>query len=125
MNRILPLLPLLALAACGEGQIARPSRAGTAPHIPVPQPPTPTALAAGVDKVQDQTGARLIAQFGKPRLDQTEGSARKLQFTGPICILDAYLYPKGKESVVTHIDTRQHDGQPIDQASCIASLGKR
>lgn len=125
MKAILPLIPLLALAACGEGG-ARPARIAPAPHIPVPQAPTPTALAAGVDKVQGQTGPRLIAQFGQPRIDLKEGSGRKLQFTGPICILDAYLYPKGRtEAVVTHIDVRQHDGKPIDQASCIAALSKR
>ena len=35
-------------------------------------------------------------------------------------------YPKGRgEPVVTHIDTRQRDGAPIDQASCVLALGKR
>lgn len=128
MKAVLPLIALLALNACGEGQVARPSRAANAPYIPVPPsgPPSPTALAAGVDKVQGQTGARLIAQFGQPRIDLREGSGRKLQFTGPICILDAYLYPRDRaEAVVTHIDVRQHDGKPIDQASCIAALSRR
>lgn len=128
MKRIAPLLALLALAACGEGggQVARPARAAPAPYIPVPQPPSPTALAAGVDKVQGQTGAILIARFGSPRIDLQEGPGRKLQFAGPICVLDAYLYPKGgTAAVVTHIDTRQRDGKPIDQASCIAALSKR
>ena len=126
MKPILPLIALLALTACGEGTVARPARAAPAPYIPVPGPPSPTALAAGVDKVQGQTGPHLIAQFGQPRIDLREGPGRKLQFTGPICILDAYLYPKGAaEAVVTHIDVRQHDGKPIDQASCIAALVKR
>jgi hypothetical protein len=92
----------------------------------VPQPPTPTALAAGVDKVQGQTGAILLARFGPPRIDLQEGPGRKLQFAGPICVLDAYLYVKGRgDAVVTHIDTRQRDGKPIDQASCIAALSRR
>ena len=92
----------------------------------MPGPPTATALAAGVDKVQGQTGPHLVTRFGTPRIDVREGPGRKLQFAGPICVLDAYLYPKGRsEAVVTHIDTRQRDGRPIDQASCIAALGKR
>ncbi|MCW3845946.1 hypothetical protein OF829_01740 [Sphingomonas sp. LB-2] len=124
MWRLLPLSLLLALAACGEGG-ARPAQIAPAPHVPVPQPPSPTALAAGVAKVQDQTGPILIAQFGKPRIDLTEGPARKLQFAGPICVLDAYLYARGRDATVTHIDTRQRDGRPIDQASCIAALSKR
>ena len=125
--KALPLLALLALTACGEGgQVARPARAAPAPYVPVPGPPTPTALAAGVGKVQGQTGPLLIAQFGPPRIDLREGPARKLQFAGPICVLDAYLYPQGRgEAVVTHIDTRQRNGTPIDQASCVVALGQR
>ena len=36
---------------------------------------------------------RADAQFGTPDLDVREGTARKLQFLGPACVLDAYLYP--------------------------------
>lgn len=128
MRAIFPLLALTVLTACGGGggEVARPARAAPAPHVPVPGPPTPIALAAGVGKVQGQTGAHLIAQFGTPRIDVREGQGRKLQFAGPICVLDAYLYVKGRnEAIVTHIDTRQRDGKPIDQASCIAALSKR
>jgi hypothetical protein len=50
-------------------------------------------------------------------------SARKLQFIGPICVLDAYLYPKGaREAVATYVDARQPDGRDIDRASCVAAL---
>ncbi|MES2442966.1 MAG: hypothetical protein V4574_09055 [Pseudomonadota bacterium] len=124
MRAALPLIALLALAGCGPGggEVARPARAAPAPPIPVPA----TALAAGVDRVQGQTAPRLIAQFGPPQIDLQEGAARKLQFTGPICVLDAYLYRQGRaEAVVTHIDTRQRDGTPIDQASCVLALTKR
>jgi len=119
--RALALVALLALAGCGESEVARPAHLPAAP-IPVPQ----TALAAGVDRVQGQTAPRLIAQFGRPQIDVQEGPARKLQFTGAICVLDAYLYPQGRgEAVVTHIDTRQRNGTPIDQASCVVALGQR
>lgn len=119
--RALALVALLALAGCGEGEVARPAHLPAAP-IPVPH----TALAAGVDRVQGQTAPSLIAQFGQPQIDVLEGPARKLQFTGPICVLDAYLYRQGRgEAVVTHIDTRQRNGNPIDQASCVVALGRR
>lgn len=121
--RALALFALLALAGCGGGEVARPA------SIPRPAAPLPvprTALAAGVDRVQGQTAPRLIAQFGQPQIDMQEGQGRKLQFTGPICVLDAYLYVQGRgEPVVTHIDTRQRDGTPIDQASCVVALARR
>ncbi|MDF7773743.1 hypothetical protein P1X14_00660 [Sphingomonas sp. AOB5] len=116
-------LSALTLAACGgtTAEIARPARAA-----PIPVPVTPTAMAAGLDRVHGQPATRLIATFGKPQIDLTEGAGRKLQFAGPICVLDAYLYPKGRgEALVTHIDTRQRDGSPIDQASCVAALQKQ
>lgn len=126
MRLALSLIPMLALTACGGSEVARPARVAPAPYVPVPTAPTPTALNAGVAKVHGQAGPALIAQFGPPRIDVREGPGRKLQFAGPICVMDAYLYVKGRgEAVVTHIDTRQRDGRPIDQASCIAALGKR
>ncbi|RYY25744.1 MAG: hypothetical protein EOP62_12865 [Sphingomonadales bacterium] len=113
----------LALAACGES--APPVR--SAGHVPLPNrvsnAPVPESIS-GI--IAGQPAARLIAQFGQPHSDISEGSARKLQFVGPICVLDAYLYPKGRnEAVVTYFDTRQRDGSPIDPASCVTALGKR
>ncbi len=57
---------------------------------------------------------------------QAQG-ARRLQFAGPICILDAYLYPPdtSAEPQVTYVDARQPDGRDIDRASCVAALTRR
>ena len=68
----------------------------------------------------------LVTQFGQPDLDVREGAARKLQFAGPACVLDAYLYPppSGGEPVVTHVDARLADGRDTDQASCAAALSR-
>jgi hypothetical protein len=119
------LFGTLALGACG-GAIP-PPRAG---HVPVPSArpaPRPTAqLPANLAAIQGATAPRLIARFGKPQLDVSEGTARKLQFAGPICVLDTYLYPSNRgEAVVTHVDARQRDGRPIDEASCVSALSKR
>lgn len=109
---------LLALAACS----GTPAIIPTAGHVPVPGgAPVPAAVGT----VQGQDERALRARFGQPQLDVTEGAARKLQFAGPICVLDAYLYPPrgGRgEPVVTFVDTRQRDGSPIDPASCVAAL---
>lgn len=110
-------LALLTLAACTGGN---PPPVQRAAPLPVPQP----GMAA-LTTVLGQNAAGLIAQFGKPLLDVSEGSARKLQFGGPICVLDAYLYPpkSGRgDPVATFAETRQRDGSPIDQSSCAAAL---
>ena len=56
-----------------------------------------------------------------------EGRARKLQFLGPACVLDAYLYPPrgGGDPVVTHVDARLPDGRDMDRSSCVAALSRR
>jgi hypothetical protein len=74
-----------------------------------------------------QSAADLTRTFGNPDADVREGTARKLQFKGPICVLDTYLYPAkdGGDPTVTYVDTRQPDGSPIDRASCVAALARR
>jgi len=119
------VLAALGLAACGESLPA--PRAAS--YVPVPAAaPVPVAAPPSIVAIKGETAPKLIAQFGTPAMDLTEGRARKLQFTGPICVLDAYLYPpaSGKgDQIVTHLDTRQRDGAPIDQASCVAALTRR
>lgn len=92
-----------------------------------PPPPTPYN-ATGLESVLGSTARALVALFGDPDLDLREGPARKLQFLGPACVLDAYLYPPrgGRgESVVTHIDARLPDGREMDRSSCVAALMRR
>jgi hypothetical protein len=125
--RAFALLPLLALAACGEGEVARPTRM-PAPPIPVPSGvsgPSTAAPPASIDSIRGQGARTLIARFGTPRIDVQEGPARKLQFAGPACILDIYLYPQGgREPAATHFDARLRDGRPADPAACVATLRK-
>jgi hypothetical protein len=82
---------------------------------------------AGLDRVIGKTAIQLVALFGPADLDGREGDARKLQFVGPVCVLDTYLYPAkdGGEPVVTYIDARLPTGDDIDRASCIAALSRR
>ncbi|HEU0045744.1 hypothetical protein [Sphingomonas sp.] len=105
----------LGVAACTGG--ARPAAVGA--------PPTRYA-AVGLERVIGQDAGGLLRLFGQPDADVREGSGRKLQFASGICVLDAYLYPKGSEAArVTWLDTRQPDGRPIDRASCVAALTRR
>jgi len=94
------------------------------PQATEPLPPAPPVVTtAGLERVLGHSARDLITLFGEPELDVREEQARKLQFTGPICVLDAYLYPKeGREPVVTYVDARQPDGRDIDRASCVSAL---
>lgn len=140
MTRLHPLCAalvlMLPLAACGGATATgAPSRAPvTAGQLP------PTNLhrggtlpgrtandTSGGGQVMGRTAAQLVRDFGQPRLDVTEGPARKLQFAGDRCVIDAYLYaPRaGADPVVTHIDTRAPDGADVARDACIATLPRR
>ena len=112
---------MLLLAGCVSAQADAPAPAAVRPAGPV------AYSTAGLATVIGRTARFLEAQFGRPDLDVREGIARKLQFLGPACVLDAYLYPPrgGGEPIVTHVDARLPDGRDIDRASCVAALGRR
>ena len=120
--RALPILSVLLLA----GACTRPA----APPPPRTAPPTATAAplpAVGLDRVVGRDAKAVTALLGPPALDLREGPARKLQFRGPACVLDAYLYPPpgGGAATVTWVDARTPVGGDMDRASCIAALVRR
>lgn len=109
----------------------RPATRAPAPRAAPPQrpgfrPATPLA-APGLDRVIGAGPGQLVRLFGAPRLDIVEGDARKLQFVGPACVLDAYLYPPapGREPAATYVDARRDDGHEVDRAGCVAELTRR
>ena len=117
----------LMLAGAGLGGCVPPATQAPPPVTAAPPPPRAYA-PAGLEAVLGATAAALAAQFGQPDLDAREGPARKLQFLGPACVLDAYLYPPrgGRgEPVVTHVDARLPDGREMDRSSCVAALSRR
>lgn len=94
---------------------------------PAAPPPKPFAGTQGLEQVIDQNARTLTMLFGQPALDVREFNARKLQFAGGSCVLDAYLYAKkkGQEPVVTYVDARRPDGADVDRAACVASLSRK
>jgi hypothetical protein len=136
--RLGPALVALALAGCATAppaarpastRIAKPAPTTAAPTRvrPSRKPPVSAVpqIVPGVEGVIGNDAAGLVRQFGQPRLDVIEGDARKLQFSGTACVLDAYLYPpgEGREPLATYIDARRaSDGQDVDRAACIAAL---
>jgi len=134
----------LILAACG-GENSAPVRSASvpvarppAPHAtprstvraPVRRTPPPPVVQAvpGLEGVIGASAAELVGQFGEPRLDVSEGDARKLQYSGAACVLDIYLYPTapGREPQASYVDARRaSDGQDVDRAACIRTLKQR
>lgn len=109
---------MLALSAC----------APTAVRTPVAQSLAVSAVAlptqTGLEAVMGRSAGVITGRLGSPSLDVREGDARKLQFAGPVCVLDAYLYPPAArgEPIVTYVDARRPDGADFDRASCLAAL---
>ena len=118
MRHLNLLTPALILSACAT---TPPPKPRAVPTVSVPMRPT------GLERVLGQDARALAGLFGTPDQDVREDGARRLQYAGPFCILDAYLYPAraGSEPVVTYMDARQPDGKDIDRASCVAALVRR
>ena len=69
------------------------------------------------------TANQLIEHFGSPRLQIREGDGTKLQFAGPNCVLDFYLYPaQGGVPRVNHIDARNIQGGDVNAQSCVYEI---
>ncbi len=139
--RILVSLPaIVALAACTaippaqsgppRPPVIRPPASGVPPTRPVTPPVTgfqapQIQRVPGLEGVIEQDGASLVRRFGQPRLDVREADARKLQFVGPSCVLDVFLYPlrPGAEPIATYVEARRaSDGQEVDRAACAKAL---
>ena len=113
MRRLFVLSLSLLLAGCAT----RPQQA-PAP-VPVVQPE-----AQEQNSLSGLTAQELVGRFGAPALQIREGSSLKLQFRGPRCVMDTYLYPSDGSGTlkVTHVDTRLPSGGDMDQAACIFAL---
>lgn len=124
MKRIWAACASLALAGCAAVPAGRPAVQQAPP--PIQQPPASAYGKPGA-AVLGATAKALTRMFGEPRLDIRERTVRKLQFANGRCVLDAYLYTsaRGKEPVVTYVDTRLPDGRDTEQAGCIAALQGR
>lgn len=74
------------------------------------------------------TANELIQHFGRPRLQIVEGDGTKLQFAGPNCVLDVYLYPQGSGGGTpraTTIEARNFQGLDVNPQSCAAAIEAR
>ena len=113
MRRLFALSLVALLAGCAT----RPQQATEPAPVVQPEPQEQNSLSG-------LTAQELVGRFGAPALQIREGSSLKLQFRGPRCVMDAYLYPSGGSGTlkVTHVDTRLPSGGDMDQAACIFAL---
>jgi hypothetical protein len=97
---------------------------------PAPRPAAVETPATATDRQQHRTlngmtAGELIEHFGKPRIQIVEGNGTKLQFAGPACVLDAYLYPPGSGGGtprVTEIEARNVQGADVNVQSCVYAI---
>jgi len=113
MRRLIALSLTLIIAGCA-----------TRPEQPAAVTPPPASQPVEQGSLNGLTAQELIGRFGAPALQIREGTSLKLQFRGPRCVMDAYLYPSGGSGAlkVTHVDTRTPTGGDFDQAACIFAL---
>jgi len=118
MRILLPAAAALTLAACAT--------APQQPAVPVPASrPQPQSVQRGdlIGFTVDELGGR----FGAPMFQVREGAGLKLQWSGPACVLDTFLYPAPGTNVmrVTYVDARRLSGDPADRSGCIAAVTAR
>jgi hypothetical protein len=115
MRFLAPAYAAALLAACTTTPKVEQAR-------PTPVTPQPVRQTGGlVGLTVDELGAR----FGQPSFQVREGTALKLQWAAPSCVLDAFLYPPASGSGalrVTYVEARRPTGDPTDQLGCIAAL---
>ena len=125
MNMRMLIFAGLAFVLAGCGATSSDAKRPKKTPMPVDRPAADlparpaTTDKRGLGDVMGKNVAELKRMFGEPRIDVVEVYGRKLQFSGKPCILDAYLYPDGKNGIeiVTHIDARRSDGAEVDRAS--------
>lgn len=133
MNMRMLIFAGLAFVLAGCGATSSDAKRPKKTPMPVDRPAADlparpaTTDKRGLGDVMGKNVAELKRMFGEPRIDVVEVYGRKLQFSGKPCILDAYLYPDGKNGIeiVTHIDARRSDGAEVDRASCVNALSRR
>lgn len=143
---------LLAACAAAPSEIARgPSSPSTSrpnqspPSTTVRRPaplPTPPVSATPPQPVDGFRSPRIISTpglewvigkdarsldrtFGQARLNVAEGDARKIQYSGPACVLDIILYPlqPGADPVATYVEARRaSDGVTVSTVDCANAL---
>jgi hypothetical protein len=118
--RSLSVAALSLLAACTT---TAPTGVPTPSQAPRPQPQLQQPLQRG--GLVGLSADELVARFGRPGFQVREGPGLKLQWSVPGCVLDTYLYPPPNGigvARVTYAEARRPDGNPADQAGCIAGV---
>jgi hypothetical protein len=121
---LLGALLAAALAGCAGGSSKPASAKPRSTIVRVPAVMAPQ----GLEGVIGQDAGTLTQRFGAPRIDLSEGDARKLQFAGKSCVLDIFLYPvtAGQAPTAAHVEARlRQGGAEADRGACIREVESR
>ena len=140
---LLPVLAVLALAACAappQGKMGTTGSAepasftlppdssapsANAPVTPGPAQPSFTDLSRSPDRFEGLAGVDVIAALGDPSFRRRETPAEVWQYYGPGCILDLFLYDNGPNAAdggkVAHAELRGRLNEPVE-AACLSRL---
>lgn len=121
---LLGALLAAALAGCAGGSSKPASATPRSTIVRVPAVMAPQ----GLEGVIGQDAGTLTQRFGAPRIDLSEGDARKLQFAGKSCVLDIFLYPvtAGQAPTAAHVEARlRQGGAEADRGACIREVESR
>lgn len=134
---LLPVLAVLALAACAQpsqGKLStngavQPASFAPPPEVtalpPGPAQPSVTELGRSPARFEGLAGVDVIAALGDPSFRRRESPAEVWQYYGPGCILDLFLYDNGPNAAdggkVAHAELRGKMGEPVE-AACLSRL---
>ncbi|MEI9990482.1 MAG: hypothetical protein WDM86_10615 [Rhizomicrobium sp.] len=116
MNRLVPVLILCALL----GACAAPRAAGPA-HVELPSAP-PEGEPVGTTGLHE---AELKAQYGQPAFVRHDGNAQIWRFDGAACKAFFFLYSRGGDTAVWHVETAPRGQSIAADETCLSGLRAR
>ncbi len=109
-------LLVVALGSCTADQPTTIGGAGGSGIVYAP------ATGSGPSKLQNLTGAQVVAMLGEPAFKREENPAQVWRYSSKTCVLELFLYRLDKDFQVRYVETRDGKANPVSQENCIANI---